>query len=46
MTHFISCHIIDDALNIVSLFFREIAQLHGAPKRIVYNKEVKFLNYF
>jgi hypothetical protein len=46
ITHFIYCHKIDDATNIVNLFFREIVWLHEVPKSIVFDHDVKFLNYF
>src|SRR3954467_13421300 len=46
MAHFMPCNKIDDVSHVANLFCREILRLHGVPKTIVSDCNVKFLSYF
>lgn len=46
MLHFIPWHKVVNAMNIADLFVREIERLHGIPRSITFNRDVKFLNNY
>ena len=45
ISHFIPCKITNDALAIVSLFFKDIFRIHGFPLTIMLDRDVKFIGH-
>ena len=46
MTHFLSCSKTSDDFKITQIYFDGVVKLHGLPKIIVSDKDVKFMSYF
>ena len=46
MAHFLPCNQTYDASKVANFFLNEIVRLHGLPRMIIFDRDVRFTSYF
>ena len=46
MVHLLTCQMTYDATQVVNLYFKEVVRLHGIPKSMALDRDIKFMRHF